>query len=146
VLGVPGVKFLVLADAVNDLGQGGRPRPEGGTYADVSVDDLSFAYLQMLERAHEAGVKVILATMPPMEGAPFPGFYSEAKEKVRQDFNAWAREKKGMFDGFIDIDMVMRDPAHPTRNLPEITNANHFGPNAAGEKKIAGAVDLGLFR
>ncbi|HEV2289869.1 MAG TPA: alpha/beta fold hydrolase [Candidatus Acidoferrales bacterium] len=55
-------------------------------------------------------------TVIPLEGANFtmPGYYSDAKEAVRQKINQWIRSS-GAFDGVIDTDKILRDPDHPTR-------------------------------
>jgi len=90
-------------------------------------------------------VKAIAATLMPFEGVPFPGFYSPEKEKLRVALNEWIRSSKA-FDGVIDLDAMMRDPANPSKFLANMHTANNFAPNEAGEHKIADALDLKLFR
>jgi lysophospholipase L1-like esterase len=148
VLGVPGVTHVIVADAINDIGQTGTMRdgqylvrPEDGP----TIDSLAAAYRQLVARAHARGVKLIAATLPPFEGVPFAGFYSPEKEKLRSDLNLWIRTS-GAFDGVIDLDAMLRDPAHPTKFTPGLVTANNFAPNEAGEKKLVEAIDLGLFR
>jgi len=143
VLMTPGVSHVVIADAINDIGQ-----PGGNVIAASEAPDLALlqaAYRQLVERAHARGVKVIASTLMPFEGVPFPGFYTPQKEPLRAALNQWIRTS-GAFDGVIDMDALVRDPAHPTRFAPGLETANHFAPNEAGEKKIAAAIDLGLFR
>lgn len=143
VLMVPGVTHLIIADAANDIGQ-----PGGGVLQDVpfaTLEHLQSAYEQIRVRAQAHGVKVIAATVLPFGGVPFNGFYNADKEAVRQSLNAWLRSAKG-YDGLIDFDAWLRDPADPTRFAPGMDVANHFGPSVAGEAKLAEKIDLKLFR
>jgi len=143
VLTVPGLTHVVIADAINDIGQ-----PGGNVVSAAempALENLQAAYLQLTARARARGVKVIAATMMPFEGVPFPGFYSPEKEKLRVTVNEWIRTSKA-FDGVIDLDAIMRDPAHPSKYLPDLHTANNFAPNEAGEHKIADALDPKMFR
>lgn len=143
VLMMPGVTHVVIADAINDIGQpGGNVVPATEMPA---IGNLKAAYLQLTARARARGVKAIAATLMPFEGVPFPGFYSPEKEKLRVALNEWIRSSKA-FDGVIDLDAMMRDPAHPSKFLANMHTANNFAPNEAGERKIADALDLKLFR
>ena len=143
VLRLPGISHVVIADAINDIGQ-----PGGNVVAAAempNLETLSAAYLQLAARAHQRGVKVLVATLMPFEGVPFAGFYSPEKEKLRVALNEWIRGSKA-FDGLIDLDALMRDPKQPSKFIDGLHTANNFGPNDAGERKIADAIDLKLFR
>jgi hypothetical protein len=142
VLMVPGVSHLIIVDAINDIGQA------AGLAQGVeipTVESLAMAYRQMVARAHARGVKVIAATMLPFAGVPFPNFYSPEKERVRQGLNQWIRTS-GAFDGVIDMEAMVRDPADPSRYAAGLDAANHFAPNEAGEKRIGEGIDVRLFR
>ncbi len=143
VLMMPGITHVVIADAINDIGQPGGNVV--GAAEMPTIEHLQAAYLQLTARARARGVKVIAATLMPFEGVPFPGFYSAEKEKLRVALNEWLRASKA-FDGLIDLDAMMRDPAHTSKYLPDLHTANNFAPNDAGEHKIADALDLKLFR
>ncbi len=143
VLMQPGITHVVIADAINDIGQpGGNVVPASEM---PSLEHLTAAYLQLAARASAAGVKVIVATLMPFEGVPFPSFYSPEKEKLRIALNQWLRTSKA-FDGMIDLDAIMRDPDKPARFREGLHTANNFAPNDAGERRIADAIDLKLFR
>lgn len=142
VLMVPGVRYVILADAINDIGQA------GGIAANVPIPtaaELAAAYRQLVSRAHARGVKVIAATLMPFAGVPFPNFYTAEKDQIRQDLNQWIRTA-GVFDGVIDMDALVRDPADPLHYAKGLDAANHFAPSEAGEKRIAESIDLKLFR
>ena len=148
VLLVPGVTHVILADAANDIGQVGTKR--NGAYiveptAMPTVESLAAAYKQMASRAHARGVKVIVSTILPFSQVPFEGFYSPEKEALRRAFNDWIRASKD-FDGIVDMDAALRDPADPSRYRAGMDSANHFAPSEAGDRIVADAFDLKLFR
>lgn len=147
-LSIPGVTHIVLLEGINDIGFPGTRN--GRSYLaepdDVRTpEEIIGAYQQLIARAHARGVKIIGATMTPFEGTKFPGFYSEAKDAMRQTVNQWIRTS-GAFDGLIDFDAVLRDPGHPARLLPQFAAKDHLHPNDAGYQAVADAIDLALFR
>jgi lysophospholipase L1-like esterase len=77
---------------------------------------------------------------------PFGGsFYDSAdRERARQTVNEWVRAGNG-FDGVIDFDAALRDPAAPSRLLREWDGGDHLHPNEAGYHRMGEAVELGLF-
>jgi lysophospholipase L1-like esterase len=147
VLGVPGVTHVVLLEGSNDIGFPGAKL--GATYladpADLrTAENVIDAYRQLIDRAHAHGIEMIGATLTPCEGVPIPGYYSEAKEKIRQEVNKWIRSS-GSFDAVIDFDAVLRDPDHPSRLLPKFASQDHLHPNDAGYQAMADAIDLKMF-
>ena len=145
---LPGVTHIVLLEGINDIGFVGA-KMDGQYLADPaetrSAQDIIDAYRQLISRAHARGIKVIGATITPCEGVDIPGYYSDAKETVRETVNKWIRTG-GAFDGMIDFDAVVRDPDHPTRLLPKFASKDHLHPNDAGYKAMADSIDLALFR
>ena len=140
VFSIPGLSHVVLLEGINDIGMSGK----GGMFGDlppVTPQDLIGAYGQIIERAHERGIKVFGATILPFEGA---GYYSAEKEQVRQTVNAWIRASKA-FDGFIDFDAVMRDPASPRTMKAAFDSGDHLHPNAAGYRHMGDVIELRLF-
>ena len=144
---LPGVTHIVLLEGINDICFPGA-KMDGQYLADPadapSAQDITDAYRQLISRAHVRGVKVIGATITPCEGVDVPGYYSEAKEAIRQAVNKWIRTS-GAFDGVIDFDAVVRDPDHPGRLLPKFASKDHLHPNDAGYKAMAESIDLNLF-
>jgi lysophospholipase L1-like esterase len=144
---LPGVTHIVLLEGINDLGFAGA-KTDGQYLADPSetptAQDIIDAYRQLISRAHARGIKVIGATLTPCEGVDIAGYYSEAKESVRETVNKWIRTG-GAFDGTVDFDAVVRDPDHPTRLLPKFASKDHLHPNPAGYKAMADSIDLALF-
>jgi lysophospholipase L1-like esterase len=63
---------------------------------------------------------------------------------MRRAVNDFVRSS-GAFDGVIDFDKVMRDPAHPEAILPAFDSGDHLHPNDAGYKAMGDSIDLKLF-
>ncbi|TCK75379.1 SGNH/GDSL hydrolase family protein [Acidipila rosea] len=139
VLAQSGVKYLILLEGINDIGRTAKPIDPGD---EITTEQLEFAMEQMVERAHQHGIKVFGATLTPYVGA---GYQSPAGEQMRQAFNQWIRTS-GTFDGVIDFDKATQDPAKPDVFLPADDSGDHLHPNDAGYKAMANSIDLSLFK
>ncbi len=148
VLALPGVTHVILLEGINDICFPGA-KMDGQYLANPAekrtADEITDAYRQLISRAHVRGIKLIGGTITPCEGVGIPGYYSEAKEAIRQAVNKWIRTS-GTFDGVIDFDAVVRDPNHPSQLLPKFASKDHLHPNVAGYKAIADSIDLNLFK
>jgi lysophospholipase L1-like esterase len=142
VLAQAGVSYVVILLGINDIAQPGS----GGVPMDsvVSVEEIEFALSQLAERAHEHGIRVLVGTLLPFGGAAPPGYFTSEKEQKRQDVNRWIRGKKA-FDGFVDFDKAVQDPADKTRMRPAFDGGDHLHPNDAGDKAMADAIPLEFF-
>jgi hypothetical protein len=138
----PGLRYVIIADAANDIGSAGLP---GTGIPMATLDGLVANYRQLVARAHARNVKVIAATVLPFAGVPFAGFDTAEKQALRGALNQWIRTS-GAFDGVIDFDAMLRDPADPLHFAKGLDGANHFAPSEAGEKRMAEGIDLNLFR
>ena len=140
VLSQPGVKWLIVLEGINDIGIGGRP---GAQPPDaVTADDLIAAHKQIIERAHMHGIKVIGATLTPYVGAAYA---TDQGEAMREAVNQWIRTSHA-FDGVIDFDKAVQDPANPKQILAKYNIRDHLHPNDDGYKAMAAAVDLSIFK
>ena len=152
VLAQPGVVNVIILEGINDIGwphMKARPSPNGttpsqGPLADdrVTAQDLIAGLKQIIERAHEHGIRVFGATLTPFEGADY---YSADGEVERQAVNQWIRTS-GSFDAVFDFDAAVRDPNHPARFREDYQSGDHLHPSAAGYKAMAAAVDLSVLR
>jgi lysophospholipase L1-like esterase len=143
VLATAGVRYLIVLIGINDIGHPGTgtiPASEA-----VTAQDLIAGYRQLIARAHAKGIAIYGATLTPFEGTVFPGYYTPEKEQVRQAVNNWIRSGDE-FDGVIDFERAVRDPAHPTRMLPAYDSGDHLHPNDLGMQAMANAIPLTLFR
>jgi lysophospholipase L1-like esterase len=152
VLAQPGVVNLIILEGINDIGFPHlKPRPpqreappNESPFADqfVSAQDLIGGLRQLIERAHQHGIRAFGATLTPFEGADY---YSAEGEAIRQEVNQWIRTS-GAFDGVFDFDAAVRDPRHPAHFLEQCDSGDHLHPSAAGFKAMAEAVDISVLR
>ncbi len=136
VLSVPGVTMVILLEGINDIGYSHTNPAEA-----VSADEIIGAYQQLIARAHAHGLRIIAGTITPFEDAHY---YDAQGEVERSAVNAWIRTSKA-FDGVIDFDAALRDPAHPTQVLSTLHHGDHLHPNDDGYAAMANAIDLKLF-
>ncbi|GLY05881.1 SGNH/GDSL hydrolase family protein [Actinoplanes sp. NBRC 101535] len=141
VLAQPGAEHLVVLLGVNDLGHPGTSAPPDEV---VSADDLIGGHQQLVERAHQAGIRAYGATVLPFKDDTL-GFHSPENERKRSTLNRWIRSS-GTYDGVIDFDAAVRDPSDPLRLRAAYDSGDHLHPNDAGMAAMAAAVPLRLFR
>lgn len=142
VLAQAGVKYLIILEGINDLGHAGSSAPASET---VSAEDLIEGMKQMIERAHEHGIKVFGATITPFEGTSFAGYFTPEKEVKRKAVNEFIRNGHA-FDGVVDFEKAVRDPANPDRIAAAYDGGDHLHPGDAGYKAMGEAIDLKLFK
>lgn len=143
VIAQAGVRYVIVLEAINDLGDLTRLR-DGSPQAHAEmVQRIIAAYEQIIARAHAHGITAIGAMILPDAGSTYyhPGPSSEAD---RQAVNAWIRAP-GHFDAVIDFDKTMRDPHEPDRLLPAYDSGDHLHPSPAGYHAMGEAVPLSLF-
>jgi len=141
VLAQAGVRWVVVLEGINDLGMLTHEGEVSDAEHQAEVKRVIGAYEQILARAHALGIKVIGGTLTPFVGS---AFYhpNEKNETDRQTVNQWIRTH---FDGVIDFDKVLRDPAHPEMMLPEFDSGDHLHPGPAGFAAMADAIPVSLF-
>jgi lysophospholipase L1-like esterase len=139
VLARPGVSHAIVLIGVNDFGVQHRNKEDTPQARARLLDDLKVAHRQLVAKAHAQGVCVIGATISPYAGSQYyaPGADNEAD---RQQYNAWIRTS-GVFDGVIDFDATLRDPADPTR-LKKTYDNDGLHPSLDGYKAMGEAVPL----
>jgi lysophospholipase L1-like esterase len=142
VLAQPGVKYVIVLEGINDLGHAGSSAPLSES---VTADDLIAGLKQLIERAHEKGIKIFGATLTPFAGMPSKTYFTPEKEAIRKAVNQWIRTGKA-FDGVVDFEKAVRDPANPDRMAASYDSGDHLHPGDAGYKAMGEAVDLSLFR
>ena len=120
--GQEGVKWIILFEAVNDLG-GSR----NGVQTAKSI----------------IGVyKQIIATITPFKGN---NYYSVDHENGRSTLNKWIRTTK-MLDGVIDFDKAVRNPEDTIAMQSQFLFENDWlHLNAKGYETMGGCIDLDLF-
>jgi lysophospholipase L1-like esterase len=98
------------------------------------------------ERVKSRGMSIIGTTIIPRHNRAPTGSNSGwtlAKTRIRREVNDWIRTG-GAFDGVLDFDAVVRDPADPDRIAPPF-DCDGIHPNPRGYFEMGGAVPLELF-
>jgi lysophospholipase L1-like esterase len=139
VLDQQGVKWLIVAEGVNDLG--GAP---DSLAADDIAQHLIAAYQQFIDLAHAKGIKVYGATIMPFKKS---FYYESYRNSARNKVNEWIRHSN-RFDAVIDLDLMMRDPNDKDVLKYEVqAGANDFlHPNELGYRLIGDGISLSLFK
>jgi lysophospholipase L1-like esterase len=138
VLAPAGVKFVILLESINDIGNAYNPT---GAHDLITADDLITGLTQFAARAHAHGLKVFAATVTPYLGS---GYSSPAGEAVRQTLNQWIRTTP-TFDGVVDFDQATPAPPPPSTFSLSVDSGDHLHPADAGFHTMANAINLSLF-
>jgi lysophospholipase L1-like esterase len=134
------VRTLIVLEGINDLGMLTRDAPVSAEAHRALVADLTAAYAQIVAAAHAHNVRVLGATILPDGGSTY--YHPDAQNEAdRQAVNAWIRAP-GHFDGVIDFDATMRDPAHPDRLRPAYDSGDHLHPSPGGYQAMAAAIPI----
>jgi lysophospholipase L1-like esterase len=144
VLSHPRVSTVVMMMGINDIGWPGQGAITP-TDPEPTAEDIETGYRQIIDRAHEHGIRFVAVTLTPFvdtfKGLPTSGYYTPAKEQIRQAVNTWIR-KNDTADGLIDFDKVVQDPKNPDRVNPAYDCGDHLHPNDVGYQAMAKSVDL----
>jgi lysophospholipase L1-like esterase len=122
-----GATHIIVLEGVNDI--------TGLQTADRIIE----GHRQLIKRAHARGLKIFGATLTPFANAP------DSREAQRLILNDWIRTS-GHYDGVIDFEAAVRDPANPRRMLPIYDSGDTLHPNSAGYEAMANIIDLNLFK
>jgi lysophospholipase L1-like esterase len=139
VIGQPSVKYLILLEGINDIDQTINP---DSAESQLTVQQLTSAVTQMVERAHEHNIKVYGATLTPNGGAKH---VTPHVNELRNAYNEWLRTS-GVVDKVIDFDKAVRDSEKPNELSPADDSGDHLHPSDAGYKAMADSIDLALFQ
>jgi lysophospholipase L1-like esterase len=126
VLAQTSARTAVVFEGVNDV--------RWGTTAEQVIAGLR----ELADRGHARGLRMLAATILPCEGE---ARCTPAADAERVKVNQWIRSGAG-FDGVLDFDAVVRDPARPSRMLPAYDSGDHLHPGDAGLAALARSVDL----
>jgi lysophospholipase L1-like esterase len=148
VLSLPNVKYLIVFEGVNDIGNRfgvrgpNQPSFPGLDQPEITVEQMIAGYRQIIARAHEKGIKVIGSPIGPYKGA---AYWSEAGEAARQKINDWILNS-GAFDGVTRLDLAFADPVDPRQMREGYHMGDHLHGSDAGLKAVGESIDLKLFR
>ncbi len=137
VVAVADADQVIVFAGINDIRQGGGEPPLPGRNA----IDMQSGYRQVSDRLHLHGMRTYIGTLTPFGGSTR---YEPLSATTRTTLNTWARSHQSGYDGVIDFDAALRDPAAP-EFLPAAITRDKLHPNDAGYARMAEAIDLGLF-
>ena len=106
-----------------------------------SADAIIATLRQVNQQVKEHGAVSLVATLAPYKGNGGPGVWTPEKDATRQAVNAYLRSSDE-FDGVIDFDAVLRDPADPAQLRPAYDSGDHIHPNDLGNQAMADAISL----
>ncbi|MGF6596602.1 lysophospholipase L1-like esterase [Paraburkholderia sp. GAS448] len=138
VLERPGVKTAIVLVGINDINFAAMP-PRAGLDCDsphtpVSAAALIDGYQRVIAAAHQHGVRVFGATLTPAALPP-------QRESIRLAVNQWIRAGHA-FDGVVDFDAALRDPARPESLQRTYDSGDHIHPSDAGYAAMADAMPI----
>jgi lysophospholipase L1-like esterase len=113
-----------------------------------SADAIINTIRQVAAQVRQRDLRFVVATLGPYEGfAVTPGApageWTPEKDATRNAVNEFLRTSDE-FDGLIDFDEALRDPANPSRLRAEYDSGDHIHPNDLGSQAMADAVPLGV--
>lgn len=140
----PGATVVFLALGTNDIAWPGSPYEP--TSKAMSFNQMVEGYTNFVRSAHDRGLRVVGATIPPFRDAlpdtPMAGtFFTEPKERLRRRINAWLRTSHP-FETLVDLDRVLRDVDMPSRLRRDFDSGDHLHPGPAGNRAIAKAMNV----
>jgi lysophospholipase L1-like esterase len=131
-----------VLEGINDLGTLTRDHPVPFEEHDRLVHRMIGAYQQIALEAHAHGIKAYIGTVMPFMG--FEYYHPDAaNEADRNAVNTWIRVQKE-FDGVIDFDAILRDPARNDHLLPAYDVGDGIHPNPAGYRVMGEAAAAAL--
>src|SRR5690606_7684124 len=115
-----GVKYVMIFEGVNDIGNGGS---DSGS-ANRIADQLISAFTQIARDSKAAGLKVFAATITALGN----GYSGGSRESARQKVNNWILTS-GTFDAVIDFDKILRNPNSPSQLNQRYNGGDGLHPN-----------------
>jgi lysophospholipase L1-like esterase len=133
VLAKSGARTMIVLLGINDIQQD----PHQTDPAQIIA-----AHQQLITQARTRGLRMLGGTI-----TPFKGWldYDATLEATREAVNDWIRAGgRDGYDGVVDFDAAVRDPADPLAMLPAYDSGDHLHPKDAGYQAMANAIRLDL--
>lgn len=130
------VKLVMALEGINDIIHpltGTAPTEEK-----VEAGDIINALKFVVDIAHKNNSKILLGTITPFYN--YNSAWNEAEEEKREKINKWIRNDN-YSDGFIDFDMILRDPTEPRKLYYEYDSGDNLHLSIKGGKKVSESID-----
>ncbi len=119
VLAQTGARYLIVLQGNADIL---IPDLIGAPAQNVTAEQIIQGHRQIINRARAMGLRVYGGTLNPVEGYPFPGFWTPAMEAKRQAVNHWIRTSNA-YDAVIEFDKCCAIRPIPRACCPPTTAA-----------------------
>jgi lysophospholipase L1-like esterase len=129
-----GVSDVILFMGTNDIRRG------------ASAAQVTEGMSEIVRRVKARGLRIVGVTIIPRHNVPATGTntgWNDAKTAIRREVNAWIRSR-APFDGVLDFDSVVRDPANPDLIFGPF-NCDGIHPTPRGYYEMGKSVSLDLF-
>lgn len=149
-LNQPGVEAIFLKVGDNDIihpyceSMKGEARP-------VTTEEMISGYKELIEKAHERGIKVYLFTRSAWKGYTRNLLgggddiqWTPELDQMRVDINEWIRSDDNPADGVIDLDWMCQDENATQLKDEYTTDGVHFTPE--GQQALVDSLPLDDFR
>ena len=139
VLGLSGVSRVIWLEGINDFSK------NGNTSAEAVIEKMSDG----VARLKKAGIAVVGATVTSALGSTSAAHGFAEQDQKRKQLNDFIRTSK-IFDGVIDFDAVILDPATGQMKaefVPESTTGgpgDKLHPNRVGYQVMGNSIDLSV--
>jgi lysophospholipase L1-like esterase len=136
VLSIPAVTHVLVHFGINDLGlpgMAGEPPASAGALIE--------GFKVLANRAHQAALKILAATIGPFAGAVYPGVSTPEGLAARREVNDWIRTTD-TFDAVFDVAHAVENPEAPDYIHPALDSGDGMHLNDKGHQALANAVDL----
>jgi hypothetical protein len=131
VLSLPNVKYLIVFEGVNDIGNRfGRRGPNQPNFPGLDQPEITVE--EMIAGSKQIG---------PYKGA---AYWSEEGEAARQEINDWI-VNGGAFDAVVRLDTAFADPDDPQTMREGYHMGDFLHGSDAGLKAVGESIDLSLF-
>jgi lysophospholipase L1-like esterase len=125
----PGARAVIILLGINDIQQ---------TPNQLDPSKIIAGLKQLIAMGHAAHLRVIGATLTPFQGW---STFDPQEEQTWAAVNHWIRTTRD-YDGIVDFDKVVQDPADPLRMLPSYDSGDHLHPGDAGYMAMGAAISL----
>jgi lysophospholipase L1-like esterase len=135
VLSHAGVTHVVLFMGTNDIRR------------EASAAQVIAGMENIIQRVKAKGLRIYGVTIIPRHNVPPSGTntgWNPAKTAIRNEVNQWIRTA-APFDGVLDFDKVVRQPANHDLLVPAFNCGDGIHPSPAGYYRMGKSVDLDLF-
>lgn len=149
-LNLSGVKNIIIKVGDNDIIHPNCKSMQGKALK-VTTEEMIAGYKELIDVAHQKGIKVYLMTRTAWKGYTRNILntgddiqWSEELDSMRKDINNWIKSSDNLADGYIDLDYLCKDEGFTELKDELTTDGVHF--TSAGQQAVVDGIPLNIFR